>query len=100
AIRLDNPAGYPVELEEFLEQGLIREPITIIKTGKEATAYLARGSKKLGAPWAVAKVYHERTRRNFANDAMYQEGRVILDARARRSAAARTEFGRVVQRSL
>lgn len=87
-------------LEEFLSFGLISEAISTIKSGKEATAYLCRGTKKLGARLAVAKVYHEQQRRNFANEAMYNEGQVILNGQVRRALAKKTEMGRAFQASI
>jgi RIO kinase 1 len=45
----------------------------------------------------AAKVYHDRGFRGFANDAVYQQGRVILDQRARRAFTGKTRFGREVQ---
>lgn len=100
ALRVERPDGYPSGLREFVDKGLITEPVRLIAAGKEAAAYLVAGTKTLGVRQAVVKVYHERNQRNFGNDAIYQEGRVILDARARRSAASRTEFGRHVQQAL
>jgi RIO kinase 1 len=89
-----------VGVDELLAEGLISDVLSIIKSGKEATAYLCRGGVNLDAPYAVAKVYHERSRRNFTNDAVYQEGRVILNGQVRRAVAAKTEFGRDVQGAL
>ena len=84
-------------VEEFLSEGLITEVLSIIKSGKEASAYLCRAHRSLGARFVVAKVYHERGRRNFANDAIYQEGRVILNGQVRRAVAKKTEIGRTFQ---
>lgn len=87
-------------LDEFLGEGLISEAISTIKSGKEATAYLCRGTKKLGARLAVAKVYHEQQRRNFANEAMYNDGFVILNGQVRRAIAKKTEAGRTFQAAI
>ena len=57
-------------VEEFLSEGLITDVISIIKSGKEASAYLCHAHRSLGAKYVVAKVYHERSRRNFNNDGM------------------------------
>ncbi|MGK2965995.1 MAG: RIO1 family regulatory kinase/ATPase domain-containing protein [Tepidiformaceae bacterium] len=100
ALRSDHPLGVPEGMDEFFDQGFVGEVLNTIKAGKEATAYLCAGTRKLGARYAVAKVYHERDRRNFGNAAMYQEGRVILDARARRAVSATTEFGRTAEMAL
>lgn len=100
AIRTDHPDGIPEGMDEFIEEGFVGEVLNTIKAGKEATAYLCRGTAKLGAEFAVAKVYHERERRNFGNSATYEAGRVILDTRARRAVASTTEFGRTAQMAL
>ena len=84
-------------VEEFLSEGLITDVISIIKSGKEASAYLCHAHRSLGAKYVVAKVYHERSRRNFNNDGIYQEGRVILNGQVRRAVAAKTETGRAFQ---
>jgi RIO kinase 1 len=81
-------------VDEFRDNGLIREVVTLLRSGKEAAAYLCRGGPELGARFAVAKVYHERNRRNFANSSTYQEGRVILNGQVRRAMARGTGAGR------
>jgi RIO kinase 1 len=82
------------QLDEFFETGLVREVLSTIKSGKEATAYLVRGTKKLGEPFAVAKVYHDRNRRNFHDQVAYTEGRVILNGQVRRAVEKHTDAGR------
>ena len=86
--------------EEFLSEGLITEVLAPLKSGKEATTYLCRAGHGLGPQHAVLKVYHERSHRNFANDAVYQEGRVILNGQVRRATAKKTEFGREAQSAM
>jgi RIO kinase 1 len=81
-------------IDEFIGEGLVREVLSTIKSGKEATAYLCRGTKKLGARYAVAKAYYGREHRNFGNDALYQEGRVVLSRTVRAALAAKSETGR------
>lgn len=83
-------------VQEFLDEGLITAILGQLKSGKEAASYLCRGGRDVGgARYVVAKVYHDLERRNFANDALYQEGRVILNGQVRRAIAARTEFGKL-----
>lgn len=81
-------------LEEFVSHRLITDVLHTIKGGKEAAAYLCRAHRDLGVPFAVAKVYHERNRRNFANDGAYVDGRVILTGQVARAVANRSAFGR------
>lgn len=90
----------PESLEEFYDFGLITDELAVIKSGKEATAYLCRGTNKLGAPFAVAKVYHERKHRNFKSGSVYQEGRVILKGQVERAVANHSEFGRQAEDAL
>jgi RIO kinase 1 len=97
--------GHPelASLDEFFSAGLIEEVVSIIKSGKEAGAYLCRGSRALGAKWAVAKVYHDRSHRNFANDSVYAGGRSIMQAmpgQVGRALKNKSEAGRRFQAAL
>ena len=88
-------------LDEFVAEGIVTEILHVIKRGKEAGAYLCRVHEaRVGASLAVAKVYHERERRNFANDGVYHEGRVILNGQVRRAVAARTSLGLQAQAAM
>jgi RIO kinase 1 len=94
--------NYPPEakLQGFIESDWIDEVLYRVKPGKEATVLCCRGGSAAPADLLAAKVYHDRRFRGFANDATYQAGRVIMDRRARRAVAAKTEFGRTVQTGL
>ncbi|MGE5597202.1 MAG: RIO1 family regulatory kinase/ATPase [Hyphomicrobiales bacterium] len=81
-------------VQEFLDEGVITELLQVIKSGKEAVAFLCRAHPSLGAPYVVAKVYHERKHRNFARSTAYQDGRVILNGQVRRAVEKKTELGR------
>ena len=83
-------------LEPFIANGSLADVLYPIKSGKEATVYCCRGGPRLDGALVAAKVYKPRTGRSFHNDAIYREGRVILDRRAARAAAKRTRFGREV----
>jgi RIO kinase 1 len=87
-------------LEPLYADGLIRDVLYQVKSGKEATLYCCRAGAALDNGLVAAKVYKPRHLRTFRNDSIYQEGRVILDHRARRAAAKRTGFGREVQAAL
>jgi RIO kinase 1 len=87
-------------LEPFLADGLIESVLYPIKSGKEATVYCCRGGSALKGALVAAKVYKLKAFRSFRDDSAYREGRVILDARARRAAAKRTGFGQKVQSAL
>ncbi len=84
-------------LEEFLDDGLIEEVIGALKPGKEATVYICRAHPSTGVEYLAAKIYRERKHRSFRNDAVYQAGRTIRDARLRRAWENKTETGKEVQ---
>ncbi len=92
AIRIDTEV--PPGIDEFIDNGVVSEVLSTIKSGKEATAYLVRGTKKLGTRFAVAKVYHERNRRNVRDSSVYTQGRVIGNGQVRRAIEKKTETGR------
>ncbi len=94
------PIALPGPLEEFFDFGLITDELSVIKSGKEATAYLCRGTRKLGTAFAVAKVYHERDRRNFKSASVYEEGRIILKGQVARAVQNHSEFGRQAEDAL
>src|SRR5205823_5849847 len=87
-------------LEPFIVEGLIEEILSTVKTGKEAVVYCCRAGAALNVELVAAKVYKPRSFRSFRNDAMYREGRVILNRRDARAYAKRTEHGRAVGSSL
>lgn len=88
----------PIELpESFYEDWLITEVLRVVKSGKEATVYCCRAHPATGATLLAAKVYRPREQRGFKNDAVYQEGRVILDKRIRRAFEKKTRKGREFQ---
>jgi RIO kinase 1 len=85
-------------LDSFLDSGLISEGVEFVRGGKEATVFRCRGGA--GDHFYAAKVYRPRQYRRFRDDADYQSGRVVLDARARRAAKKRTGFGHEVHQRL
>jgi RIO kinase 1 len=87
-------------IELFIDDELIGDVLYPVKSGKEATLYCCRGGSRAPADLVAVKVYKPQRYRSFRNDSIYQEGRVILNARSRRAAAKRTRFGREVQSSL
>jgi len=84
-------------LEAFRSRGLITEVMSNVKSGKEATVYCCRACPSTGFDLLAAKVYRPLESRSFRRDAVYHEGRVITDARARRAFKKKTRFGRGVQ---
>ncbi len=84
-------------LEAFYDDGLITDVLQRLKSGKEATLYCCRAHPSAGTELLAAKVYRPLARRSFRNDAIYQEGRFIGDARLRRAYEKKTLTGRNVQ---
>jgi RIO kinase 1 len=84
-------------LDAFFAQGLITEVLRTEKSGKEGTVYCCRASGDAGQGLLAAKVYRSRSRRDFKNDAIYREGRVIMNGHDRRAAQKKTAWGREFQ---
>jgi len=98
--RDEQPILYAM-LDSFLDSGTISEVMEFVKGGKEATVFRCRaGGDPSRDKFYAAKVYRPRKYRRFRNDAPYQNGRVILSARARRAVAKRTSFGQEVHQGL
>jgi RIO kinase 1 len=87
-------------LGSFYHHRWIDDVLRMVKGGKEASVYLCQGgsaTKRLLA----AKVYRPRMLRNLKNDALYKEGRTmldeegheILDGRMQRAIRKRTGYG-------
>ncbi|CAM3841894.1 RIO1 family regulatory kinase/ATPase [Deinococcus frigens] len=76
-------------IRRLIDTGHITEIVAELKSGKEATAYVARGPR--GS--VLVKLYRELEARSFKNDAVYREGQVILDERAKRAMQGRSRKG-------
>jgi RIO kinase 1 len=87
-------------LDTFIEDELITDVLQVVKSGKEATVFCCRAHPATGYERLAAKVYRPREQRGFKNDAVYHEGRVILDSRVRRAVANKSRFGRESQFSM
>jgi RIO kinase 1 len=92
---------YDIEAEDdnsplmpFFSEGIITEVVRTEKSGKEGTVYCCRADPSTGYELVAAKVYRPRTHRSFKNDAIYQEGRVILNKRDARAVARKSDWGR------
>ena len=68
-----------------------------IKSGKEGTVYCCRAHPSTGFDLLAAKVYRPRSQRSFRNDAIYREGRMILNKRDARAARKNTGWGQGVR---
>jgi RIO kinase 1 len=67
-------------LNPFFEQSLITDVLSLVKGGKEANVYCCEAHPSTGVEYLAAKVYRPRQFRNLSNDAVYREGRDLLDA--------------------
>ena len=84
-------------LDAFIDNGWITGVLHRVKSGKEATVYCCEADPSRSDDLFAAKVYHERERRNFKNDSLYREGRIILDRRLRKAFEKKTRAGRAFQ---
>ncbi len=78
------------KLQALLDDGIIDEIHSQLKSGKEAEVWLVshRGEA------VAAKLYKEREFRNFKNDAGYKEGRQVRNSRTQRAMDKGSKFGR------
>ncbi|SMB90226.1 RIO1 family regulatory kinase/ATPase [Deinococcus hopiensis] len=76
-------------IRRLMALGHITEVVAELKSGKEATAYVARGPH--GS--VLVKLYRDLEARSFKRDGVYREGQVILDQRAARAMASRSRKG-------
>ncbi|MCA9838233.1 MAG: phosphotransferase [Trueperaceae bacterium] len=83
-------------LQLLFERGIIKEILGELKSGKEATVYLADGPEGLMA----AKIYSDMLVRSFRNDSMYRAGRFIGDDRIQKAIDQRTLNGINAQQGL
>src|SRR5262245_34871021 len=81
------------EIKTFFEDGWIDDVLFPIKRGKEATVYCCKGHPDRGEAYLALKVYRPRDHRSFRNAAVYQEGRVVGDARTTRAVQNKSRFG-------
>ena len=87
-------------LEPFRADNLVEDVVSVVKSGKEAVVYCCRGGPKADAELVAAKVYKPKSFRSFRNDALYREGRVVLNGHDARAMAKRTAHGREVSSAL
>ena len=75
----------------------VSEVLYQLQSGKEATVFCCRAQEHTGLEYVAVKVYRALQSRGFRNDAIYQRGRYIKDARLRRAYRSKTAAGRRVQ---
>jgi RIO kinase 1 len=85
----------------FYRDNLITDVTRIVKGGKEANVYCCTAGPTTGLELIAAKLYRPRMLRHLRNDALYKEGRLLLDAdgkeakgdREARAIRKKTRFG-------
>src|SRR5687767_767411 len=80
-------------LQELIDRGSIREVVSVLKSGKEATVCCCRDRH---GGLVAAKVYRPLEHRRFRNDQVYRGGKV-LKGRAQRALDNKSDHGRAVQ---
>lgn len=68
-------------LHSFYDEALISDVLAKVRGGKEASVYRCQANPVTGLEFAAAKVYRPRMFRSLRNDAIYREGREIIDGR-------------------
>ena len=91
AAKFDDP-----DLQHLYERGHLTELVGELKSGKEATVYLARGPQGLLA----AKVYSDMAVRSFKNDQVYRQGRYLSSKRIKKAIEQRSRTGMKAQQAL
>ncbi|SEU24727.1 RIO1 family regulatory kinase/ATPase [Stigmatella erecta] len=76
-------------LQLLLTDGVIDEVAARLKSGKEADVYIVTQ----GGQYVAAKIYKERSQRNFKNNAGYKEGRMVRNSRTQRAMDKGSRFG-------
>ena len=83
-------------LQRLLERGFLNAVLGELKSGKEATVYLAEGPQGLLA----AKVYSDLAVRSFRKDNVYRQGRYVADARIKKAINQRSLNGLQAQQAM
>lgn len=92
-------------LGPFYHKHLITDVLRQVAGGKEATVYCCAAHPATGLEFTAAKVYRPRFFRQLRNDALYRQGRKIIDATGKevrdrrhlRAVAKGTRVGKGVQ---
>jgi RIO kinase 1 len=92
-------------LTDFYRDNVLSDVLARVKGGKEANVYCCQAHPTTGLDLIAAKIYRPQAHRTMRNDAIYKEGRLMLDdqgkgilrdARLKRAIAQKTDFGREI----
>jgi RIO kinase 1 len=86
----------------FYRDNIITDVTRLVKGGKEANVYSCLATPETGVELIAAKLYRPRMLRHLRNDAVYKEGRLLLDSdgkethgsRETRALMKKTRFGK------
>jgi len=71
-------------LREFVEDGVLTDVLYAVGGGKEANVYCCRGGPAVEGRLVAAKVYRPHKFRELHHDAIYRQGRGLLDLQGHR----------------
>ena len=80
----------PKRLQPLVDDGLVDDVISRLKSGKEADIFIVR----CGGNIRCAKVYKDAMKRSFKKATQYQEGRKVRSGRQARAMGKRSNYGR------
>ena len=83
-------------LQELYDQGIITTVVKQLKSGKEATVYVALSDSGTVA----VKLYHDIFTRGFRNDSIYRAGRFVGNSRLERAMAQGSRKGLTARQML
>ncbi len=86
----------PARIQPLVDDGLVDEVISRLRSGKEADVYVVRCQGEI----RCAKVYKEATQRSFRQAVQYQEGRKTRNSRDARAMRKGSRFGRNQQEKI
>lgn len=103
----EHEAGWVLTaLESFIKGAFITDVMALVKGGKEANVYQCRAHESVGCEFLAAKIYRPKMFRQLRNDAMYKEGRAIINMdgdtltkrnkRERKAIANKSHFGQLL----
>ena len=90
----------------FYHDHIVSDVLARVKGGKEANVYCCLAHPATKVDLLAAKIYRPKAHRTMRNDAVYREGRLMLDqdgkeivrgARERRALRKKTDFGKIVE---
>lgn len=85
-------------LRSFYEAALITDVLAKVKGGKEANVYRCEAHESTGVTYLAAKVYRPNMFRNMRNDAIYREGRGMLNSRGNTIRENESRVGRALKK--